>query len=55
MESGIKFVNEYLKSCNREIISSVQYNDLLEDLRDIGCIVLENGNIRLIEKIHIKY
>lgn len=54
-EVGFELVNKYLKSYSREAFSKIQYNDLLEDLSNVGSIVLDNGKIRLIEKIHIKY
>ncbi|MEZ3485347.1 MAG: hypothetical protein K1W22_01770 [Lachnospiraceae bacterium] len=54
-ETGLKRVNEYLASCDREELSKVQYNDLLEDLENIKCIVLDNGKIKLNERVHVKY
>lgn len=52
---GLDLVNKYLESYNREKLLEVQYNDLLEDLDKIGSIVLNNGKIKLNEKIYIEY
>ncbi len=54
-EVGLALVNKYLESYSREKLSGVQYNDLLEDLRDVRSIVLNDGKIKLNEKIHIEY
>jgi len=54
-EAGLELVNKYLDSYNRDKLSEAQYNDLLEDLMNIGSVVLNDGKIKLIEKIHIKY
>lgn len=55
VEVGLELVNKYLESYNREKLSEIQYNDLLEDLRNVGSIILDNGKIKLNEKIHIEY
>lgn len=54
-EAGLEFVNKYLVSHNRDKLSAARYNDLLEDLESIKSIVLNDGKIKLNEKIHIKY
>lgn len=55
VEDGLELVNKYLESYNREKLSETQYNDLLADLSNVGSIMLENGKIKLIEKIQIQY
>lgn len=52
---GLELVNKHLELYNREKLSEVQYNDLLEDLKNVKCIVLDNGKIKLNEKIYIEY
>lgn len=52
---GLELVNNYLELHNREKLSEVQYNDLLEDLESVKSIVLDNGKIKLNEKIYIQY
>lgn len=54
-DTALEHVNTYLESNGREAVSNMQYNDLLADLDTIGCISLNNGKIKLIERIHIKY
>lgn len=55
VEFGLELVNRYLQSCGREKISEVQYDDALEDLENVKCIVVKDGKIKLNEKIHIEY
>jgi len=55
VEVGLELVNKYLESYNREKLSEIHYNDLLEDLSNAGSIILDNGKIKLNEKIHIEY
>lgn len=55
MEDGLELVNKYLESYSRKKLSEVQYNDLLEDLKNVGSIMLNDGKIKLIEKIYIQY
>ncbi len=52
---GLELVNQYLESNNREKLSEVNYNDLLDDLRSLDSIALYNGKIKLNEKINIEY
>lgn len=54
-ELGLELVNEYLESHGREKLSEIQYNDLLEDLSNVGSIMLKDGKIKLNEKIYIEY
>ena len=55
VDAGLELINRYLESHNREKISEVQYSDLLEDLENIGSIVLEDEKIKLNEKVCITY
>ncbi len=52
---GLELVNKYLESYDREKLSEAQYNDLLDDLGQMGSIVINNGKIQLNEKIYIEY
>lgn len=54
-QTGLELVNKYLESYNRQKLSEVQYSDLLDDLSQVGSIVLNNGKIKLNEKIYIEY
>lgn len=54
-DAGLELVNKYLESYNREKLSEVQYNDLLDDLSNVESIELTNGKIKLNEKIYIEY
>ncbi len=52
---GFELVNQRLIAANREKLSYSQYNDLLDDLKDIKSIEIRDGKIYLKEKIHISY
>lgn len=54
-EAGLKLVNKYLESYKREKLSEIQYKDLLKELSNIKSIELNDGKIKLNERICIKY
>lgn len=54
-DAGLELVDQYLESCQEEKLSVTQYNYLLDDLSKAGCIVLNDGKIKLREKICMKY
>ncbi|NFG61078.1 MULTISPECIES: hypothetical protein [unclassified Clostridium] len=54
-EECYKEVNIMRKKSNNQILSSIQYSNILDDLCKINCISIENDIIYLKEKIKIKY
>lgn len=54
-DAGLEIVNDYLESYDREKLSRIQYNDLLADLEKVKSIDLNDGKIKLVEKICIEY
>lgn len=55
IEKGSELVDAYLESHGRDALSKRRYEDLLEDLHDIGSIGLRDEKIELKEKVHITY
>lgn len=55
LEEAYHLINEKQRLLQRNELSQTEWNDIMDDLKELECIKLEDGKIILIEELQIEY